>query len=53
VNVGADQARTDTGTFIAASNTSTHAHEADDEEASSQPRDPHVGMRDDTLEMAK
>jgi hypothetical protein len=39
VNVGADQARTDTWTFVAASNTSSHAHEADEEEASSQPNE--------------
>jgi hypothetical protein len=39
--------------FFAPTNTTTAAEEADDEEASSQPTEPHVVMRYDTLELAK
>jgi hypothetical protein len=53
VNVNQGKGDTDTGPFFAPTNTTTIAEEADDEEASSQPTEPHVGMRYDTLELAK
>jgi hypothetical protein len=40
VNVNLGQGDTDTGPFIAPTNTTTVAEEADDEEASSQPTEP-------------
>jgi hypothetical protein len=47
VNVGTEQSNTDTGPYVATSNT-TKSQDTYTHEASSQQRDSHVGMRYDT-----
>ncbi|XP_071685140.1 protein FAR1-RELATED SEQUENCE 5-like [Lolium perenne] len=42
-----------TGPFVAPTDTTSIAQDGNEDEASSQPNDPHVGMRYDTLEGAK
>jgi hypothetical protein len=53
VNIHPGQGDTDTRPFFAGTNTTTVAEDEYDEEASSQPTEPHVGMRYDTLQLAK
>jgi hypothetical protein len=43
----------DTGPFVATTNTTSVAGDENDDEALSQPNDPHVGMRYDSLELAR
>ncbi|KAM0886534.1 hypothetical protein ACQ4PT_029636 [Festuca glaucescens] len=53
VNVEPAATNTYTGPFVAPTDTTSIAQDGNEDEASSQPNDPHVGMRYDTLEGAK
>jgi hypothetical protein len=53
VNVEPAATNTYSGPLVATTNTTTIAQDGNEDEASSQPNDPHVGMRYDTLEGAK
>ncbi|XP_071683733.1 uncharacterized protein [Lolium perenne] len=53
VNVEPAATNTYTGPLVATTDTTTIAQDGNEDEASSQPNDPHVGMRYDTLEGAK
>jgi hypothetical protein len=53
VNIHPRQGDTGTGRFFAGTNTTTIVEDANDDEASSQPTDLHIGMWYDTLQLAK